>query len=375
MSTMARRLPVIYALLVFALVLVVIRRAPSIASLLLGGFILAYVCAPIVDRLDRRIPRAAATALVFFGLFLVIAGMVLMLVPVLVTQWKHLVERLPAALDMLVGYVPTIEAKLGIDIPTEQGALVEKLRAALGTGGASIAATAGAFAGKTFGGVLGILGAIVNFGLLMPMLAFYILQNYHDIWPQVLAWVPPRSRSRLDTIKTEIDAALGGFIRGQLTVALIVGAIFAVGLTIVGIEGAIVIGLINGFMNMIPLVGSVFGITLSLTLAILKFAGWWPIIGVLIVYGVEAVLENTIITPRVIGNKVGLPPFAVLLSVLAFGELFGFVGTLLAVPAAAVIKVLLSHLRESYVTSVGYTAGAPVAPRSGGPPPAPSGKA
>jgi len=374
MTTVARRLPIIYGLLVFALVLVLIRRAPSISALLLGAFILAYLCAPLVDRLDRRMPRAAATAIVFFGLFVILTGMVLMLVPVLVSQWKHLVERLPSALDALVAYVPTIEAKLGIDIPTEEGALVDRLREALGAGGAKIAANVGTFAGKTFGGVLGVLGAIVNFGLLMPMFGFYILQNYHDIWPNLLSWVPPRSRARFDTIKTEIDAALGGFVRGQLTVALIVGAIFAVGLTIVGIEGAIVIGLINGFMNMIPLVGSVFGITLSLTLAILKFEGWWPIIGVLIVYGVEAVLENTIIVPRVIGTKVGLPPFAVLLAVLGFGELFGFVGTLLAVPAAAVIKVLLSHLRSGYVASVGYTADAPVAVSAESPPPAPPGK-
>jgi predicted PurR-regulated permease PerM len=292
--------------------------------------------------------------------------MLLMLVPVIVNQWRHLAERLPSILDSLAALGPTIESKLGIDIP-ENSELVEKLKGVLATSGGKIASTAGLFAGKTFGGVLGVVGAFVNFGLLMPMLAFYILQNYHDVWPSVLGWVPPRHRDRVDTIKTEIDAALGGFVRGQLTVALIVGTIFATGLTIVGIEGAIVIGLINGFLNMIPLVGSIFGITLSLTLAVLKFGGWWPIIGVLIVYAVEAVLENTLITPRIIGNKVGLPPFAVLLSVLGFGELFGFVGTLLAVPMAAVLKVLLAHARQSYVASEGYTAEAPAAPATAPP--------
>lgn len=368
-------MPLLYAALVFGLVLVVIHRAPGVSSLLLGASILAYVCAPAVDRLGRRMPRAAATALVMLGLVLIVASMVLMLIPVLVSQWKNLVERLPAMLDALATVVPDFEARFGIDIP-DSGVLLERLKALVASGGGKIATTAGTFAGKTFGGVMGAVGAFVNFGLLMPMLAFYILQNYHDIWPHVRSWVPPRHADRAENIKCEIDASLAGFVRGQLTVALVVGSIFAVGLTIVGIEGGIVIGLINGLMNMIPLVGAIFGISLSLLLAILKFDGWMPIIGVLIVYGIEAVLENTLITPRIIGSKVGLPPLAVLISVLGFGELFGFVGTLLAVPAAAVAKVILAHARSSYVASEGYTADDSVAlapaapPAASAPPPA-----
>jgi predicted PurR-regulated permease PerM len=357
MNTASRRLPLWVGLGVAALVVVLVRRAPGVSSLLLGGFIVAYVCAPAVDLVARRLPRALATALIMLGVALVAASMLLMLVPVLVNQWQHLSARLPQALDALQRLVPWLETRFGIDIPETGAALAEQLRALLATSGSRIAGAVGQFAGRTFGGVAGVLGTVINFAVLVPMFAFYLLLNYHEMWPGVAALVPPRHRRRAEEIRTEIDAALGGFVRGQLTVAAILGALQAVGFSIVGIDGAIVLGLLNGLLNMIPLVGAIVGYSLAILVAVLQFGGWTPIAGVVVVLVVAALLEQMVVTPRIIGDRVGLPPLAVMLAVLGGGELFGFVGMLLAVPGAAVVKVLLGHARQSYVASEGYTEG------------------
>jgi predicted PurR-regulated permease PerM len=381
----AQRQPLLWGAIVLALVLVLVQRAPGLSTLLLGAFILAYVCAPLVDRLSKRLPRTLAIVLVMAGLWVVGLGIVLMLVPVLISQWGRLASHFPQALDFVGRVVPTLETRLGIDLPDTSGDLAAKLRDVLSTSGSHIATAGGRLTGRMFGGVAGVLGAVINFTVLVPMLAFYVLLVYHDVWPNVLGLVPPRSQVRVTAMKTEIDAALGGFVRGQLTVALILGTLFAIGYSIVGIDGAIVIGLLSGLLNMVPMVGAIIGHSLALLIAALQFGGWGPIVGVVIVIAVNGLLEQMVITPRIIGGNVGLPPLAVMLAVLGAGELFGFVGMLLAVPAAAVIKVLLMHLRRSYVESAGYrgTAEVPLAtvpavalapavapaPRTDGPPP------
>jgi predicted PurR-regulated permease PerM len=364
----SQRQPLLWATAALALVALLLLRAPSLMSLLLGAFIVAYVCAPAVDRLARRLPRSVATALVMVALGVVVTGLLLLFVPLVTLQWRLVVERLPRGLVLLQEALPKLEAGLGIDLPDTGGSLVAKLQEQLTAGGGQVAAHLGKIAGKTFGGVAGALGAIVQFTVLVPMLAFYILLNYHAAWAGLVAFVPPRRRDRATRIKEEIDIALGGFVRGQLTVAAIIAALLAVGFSIVGIDGAVVIGLLGGLLNMIPLVGAIVTYVLAILMAVLKFAGWGPIVGVVVVLAVAALLEQMVVTPRILGGRVGLPPLAVLLAVLGAGEIFGFVGMLLAVPGAAVVKVLLQHARQSYVASEGFTAGAPAAPVEPDPP-------
>jgi predicted PurR-regulated permease PerM len=361
MSTMSRRAPILWGLVCLAVVILLVWRAPGLSTLVLGAFIVAYVCAPLVDRLAKRLPRAVAVALVMTGAIILVLGFMLLFVPLITNQYRLLAERVPQLLDYVGQLVPRIEASFGIDLPNTAGDLGMKLREQLATGAGQVAGLGGRIAQRTFGGVAGMLGALINLTVLVPMVAFYLLINYHDIWPQVGALVPPRHVATAAAIKNEIDLVLGGFVRGQLTVALIIGVLLAIGFSIVGIDGALVIGLLGGLLNMIPLVGAIVGHSLAILMAILKFSGWTPIVGVLIVIVVTGFLEQMVITPRIIGNKVGLPPLAVLLAVLGGGELFGFVGMLLAVPAAAAIKVLLTHARQSYLRSEGYGAASPVA--------------
>lgn len=357
------------------MVVVLVWAAPGVCTLLLASFIIAFASAPVVDFLERhRVARGLASFLVLLSWLLVLLGFVLLLVPVVVTQGKRLGERLPEALDRLqFGVVPWIETRLGIDIPDTGAGLAERLRQYLPQIGSRIAGSAGQVAAATFGGVKGIASAVANL-VLIPFLAFHVLYRYHHLWPRLEQLVPPRHVARVREILREIDRMMSGFVRGQLTVAALLGMLLAIGLSIVGIEGAIVIGLLSGLLNMVPYLGTAIGLTLALLMAVLEFAGWVPIIGVLAVFGITQSLEGYVITPRVVGDRVGLSPVLVVLAVLAGGEIFGFVGLLLAVPMAAILKVLLGVAREQYLASASY--GAEVRPAALPPsPPAPSGGA
>jgi len=336
-------------------------RAPGVSTLLLASFILAYVAVPAVDRVARVMPRALAAVLVLLGMGVLMTGLVLLLVPVLAAQWQRVSERLPQAVSYAQNtLVPWVEGTFGVEIPHSGSDLADRLRVHLTTIGSTIAAPLGQFAAKTFGGVIGVAGAVANV-ILIPVIAFYLLRDYHAMWPRFEAVVPRRSLDRVRALRLEIDAALSGFVRGQLTVAFILGTLNAIGLSIVGIDGAVVIGLLSGFLNMVPYVGTALGVTLALLMAVLSFSGWAPILGVIIVFVVANTLEGLVITPRIIGDKTGLSPIVVMVAILAGGEVFGFAGLLLAVPGAAVLKVLLRVMRDAYFASGAYDSGS-VAP-------------
>lgn len=352
-------------------------KAPGVSTLLLASFILAYVAAPAVDRVARIMPRPLAGVLVLLGMGVLVVGLALLLVPVLVAQWQRVSERLPQAVNYAQDtLLPWVESTFGVQIPHSGSDLADRLRLHLTSIGSTIAAPLGQFMAKTFGGVIGLVGILANV-ILIPVIAFYLLRDFHAIWPRFEAVVPPRNLGRVQALRVEIDAALSGFIRGQLTVACILGTLLAIGLSIVGIDGAVVIGLLSGFLNMVPYVGTAFGLSLALLMAVLSFSGWAPIVGVIIVFAAANTLESLVITPRIVGDKTGLSPVAVMVAILTGGEVFGFAGLLLAVPAAAVLKVLLRVMREAYVASDAYRdatplpAAAPAALSAPGSPPAP----
>jgi len=349
--------------------------APGVCSLLIASFIVAFVTAPAVDRLQRwKIPRALAAGLVLAGIGLLITGMIVLLVPALTAQWRRISERLPEGIAFVEGtLIPAFETRLGLDVPDTSAGLAALLREHLPMLGARIAAPLSQAFAKTFGSVIGMLGAIANF-VLVPVLAFYLLVHFHQIRPRFESFVPRRYQDRVHGLVGEIEASLAGFVRGQLTVALVLGVLLAVGLSIVGIDGALVIGLLTGLLNMIPFIGTAIGVTLSLLMAAGQLSGWAPILGVVIVFVVTQTLEGNVITPRLVGKSVGLPPVVVILAVLAGGEILGFAGLLLAVPMAAVLKVVLKEARRAYLASDAYAdsteAAATVTPTPP-PPPAP----
>jgi predicted PurR-regulated permease PerM len=298
----------------------VIHALPGVSSLVLAAFIVAYVLVPLVDRLERRrVPRAAGAVLVLAGLVVAAAGLVLLLVPAVAQQTARVSQRLPEAIAFVEQtIIPWAERHLGLSLHGE--ALSARLREQLGDVAPRLAGPLGRLLATSFAGALGFFGVLAQ-GAMVFVVAFYLIRDFGRIVDAVAALVPRPHLAAVRTVAGRIDRALAGFVRGQLTVAAILGAIYATGLGVIGVEGGLAIGLVAGLLNIVPYLGTAIGLGLALLMAALSFSGWLPIAGVLVVFAVGQALEGTVITPRIVGEQVGLSPVLVILAVIAFGEL------------------------------------------------------
>jgi predicted PurR-regulated permease PerM len=308
------------------------------------AFVIAYVFAPWVDGLERRLrlPRPLGTAGVFVAITLLLALLILGLVPVVERQVMNVGNWLPGALDRLreVG-IPFLSEYLGrAELPTTAGAWIDTLReSATSWGPAALKSGREALllaATGTLGAVVWLLSAAI-----VPVLVFYLMMDFHTVGAWLLARVPAARRGDVLPRLQRIDTMLGQFLRGQLTVAVILAGLYAVGLTLAGVEAGVTIGVIAGLGNMVPYLGFVVGITLSLLVTFLTHFDVLHLLYVVAVFVVVQALEGTVISPRVVGERVGLHPIAVIFALFVGGEAFGFLGVLLGVPAAIAVKVAL----------------------------------
>ncbi|WXH33434.1 Putative transport protein YhhT [Myxococcus stipitatus] len=333
--------------LVFALLAVFGGVAVPVLLALAG----AYIFNPMVTSLERRgLDRTLGTTLVFTAGTLLLAGAVLYLIPVFRDEALKLPDFFSRASTQVV---PRVEALLGRSVPD----LVRQRTAELGQQASDLVQSAGpaaarllaAFAGNTARFVATLLGLAV-----VPVLAFFFLQDYPRLMGRVKDLLPRRAVGLVGRRFAEVDEVLSAFVRGQLTVGALLSVIYAVGLSAARIDMAIVIGVIAGFGNMVPYLGTGVGILLSLVGVMLSWQGPWQIGMVVGTFVVGQMLEGFVITPRIVGEKVGLAPVAVIIAILAFGELFGFVGILLAVPVAAILKVVLRVVVQRYQRTALY---------------------
>jgi predicted PurR-regulated permease PerM len=210
---------------------------------------------------------------------------------------------------------------------------------------------------------------------LVPVFAFYLLRDFDTIMDRLRLLVPERRRAFVVEVARDIDRVLSAWFRGQLTVMVIDGALYMIGLSILGVPMGVAIGAIAGLLAFIPVVGVLTSLALALFVTLLEFQGWGQVIGVLALFAAVPTIEMTVVVPRVIGGRVGLGPVAVIVALLLGAELLGFIGILLAVPTAAVINVLLGRIRSAYEGSAFFTraangeGGAPGAPPSALSPP------
>jgi len=313
------------------------------------AFVIAYVFAPWVDGLERRmrVPRPLGTAGVFLAISLLFALLVLGLVPVLEHQVMHLGALLPEALDRLreVG-IPFLSEYLGrADLPTTAGAWIDALRESAASWGPAVLRSGREAllwaASGTLGAVVWVLSAAI-----VPVLVFYLMMDFHTVGAWLLARVPAARRGDVLPRLARIDTMLGQFLRGQLTVAVILAGLYAVGLTLAGVEAGATIGVIAGLGNLVPYLGFVIGITLAMAVTFLTHFDVVHLLYVAAVFGVVQALEGTVISPRVVGERVGLHPIAVIFALFVGGEAFGFLGVLLGVPAAIAVKVALEALES-----------------------------
>ncbi len=318
--------------------------APVLTPFLIA-IILAYIGDPLVDRLeDWGWSRALSVVTVF--VLLTLAGLVLLviLVPMLQQQISLLVEKLPGYLEWLrTTALPALTARLGVDME------LETLKS-LGSG------TSGAVGGLlkivSQSGVT-LLGWLANL-VLIPVVTFYMLRDWDVLVRHVHHLLPRRSEPVIATLAKASDEVLGAFFRGQLLVMLALGVIYTIGLWFVGLELALLLGMLAGVVSFVPYLGFIVGIVSAGIAAVMQFQELLPLVYVAGVFMVGQMVEGMVLTPMLVGERIGLHPVAVIFAVLAGGQLFGFFGVLMALPVAAVIMVLLRYLHARYLGSEFY---------------------
>ncbi len=313
--------------------------------------ILAYLCAPAVDWLcARRLPRTLAVLLVMLLLLGVILLLALILLPLVQGEIWSLVSQLPALIEALrLKFAPVLKEYFSIELQWDSAALREMLGGNL--------QGAGEVAGKVLpwvgGGGAALVHLLMNL-VLLPLVLFYLLRDWTVLLSRIEELIPRTSHARATQIISEANGVLSEFLRGQLIVMVVMSGVYSMGLTLCGLKSALSIGVVAGMLVFIPYVGLLTGLTLATLEAIVQFSSFG---GVLLVWGVFAaghLLESFVMTPHFVGERIGLHPLAVIFALLAFGQLFGFFGVLLALPLAAVLLVGLRHARQSYLDSSTY---------------------
>ncbi len=319
--------------------LILAYRLRAVLSPFLIGMAIAYMGQPLVERLCRlHLPRSAAVAVVFTMVFGVVILLVILVVPVLIDQFLVLIERLPTLFDDL----QKLLRRFGVHVPPfDIRSLINGMAAHWREAG-GVAARLAAYAGRSGAALFMFLANLV----LIPVVSFYLMRDWH----QVVAWgrslISPRWVERLDDFFVEADRALGAFLRGQVLVMLVLAVIYTLGYTLVGVPQAVLVGFFAGLMNFVPYLGHVMAfLAASASLLVSGQLDWSAMLGVVAVLAVGQAMEQWFLTPRLVGERIGMHPVAVMFALLAGGELFGFTGLLLALPASAVAGVVVRHVR------------------------------
>lgn len=312
--------------------------------------LLAYMGDPLADRLEALgLKRTLAVVVVFLVLSAVALLMLAVLVPMVEKQIGLLAAKTPSYVARLRDLLqPTLD-----QITDQHGNKVLDWDALTRSLGATLKG-AGSAAGKVFATLsksgLVLVGWVANL-ILIPVVAFYLLRDWDRLVESVRVLLPRRIEPTVSAIARESDEVLGAFFRGQLLVMLGLGTIYTLGLWIVGLDLALLVGLIAGLVSFVPYLGFIIGILLAGILALIQFHDVAHLLGVVAVFAVGQAVEGMLLTPLLVGERIGLHPVAVIFAVLAGGQLFGFFGVLLALPVAAVIAVVLRHARRHYVQS------------------------
>jgi predicted PurR-regulated permease PerM len=334
----------------FALVLgLLLWLLSPILAPFLAAVILAYIFDPLVDRMERAgLSRSLGTVLAVFLLIFSVLLMLTIVLPLFYQEITQLTQMIPASVERLkTTVVPWVNTRLGTEITLDPSTFRQFMQENLGDAG-GIAKRVFATVGT---GGLAIVAALVNIALI-PIVLFYVLRDWDLLLAKLDALIPRRFHRDLVDITHEVDEVLSEFLRGQLLVMLIMAAFYVVGLWAVGLKFALPVGLITGLLVFVPYLGVGLGMVLGTVAAVMQFeSGLTGIALVWLVFGVGQVIESFIVTPKFVGERIGLHPVAVIFALLAFGQLFGFFGVLLALPASAALLVWLRHLQARYQSS------------------------
>lgn len=309
----------------------------------------AYLGDPLVDRLEARgLKRTPAVSVVFSVLFALLALLLLLLIPRLESQLSLLMDKLPGYLEWLrANLMPRLQALLPGDATTFDLKLVQQTLSEHWRAAGGLLTTLWS---SVSGSGLAVVGWLANL-VLIPVLTFYLLRDWDHLVAGVYALLPRPSAPALAGLAREADEMLGAFLRGQLLVMFALGVIYTTGLWLVGLDFALLIGMFAGIVSFVPYLGLIVGIVIAGIASVLQSQGFGDVPWVIVVFVAGQLLEGTVLTPRLVGERIGLHPVAVIFAVMAGGQLYGFFGILLALPVASVAMVLIRHLVERYRSS------------------------
>ena len=339
--------------IIAVIVLLLWRLSPMLMPFVVAAM-LAYLGDPLADRLERlHLSRALAVSIVFLVLTLLLAGALLLLIPLISHQVENLIQNVPGYVDWAEHTAwPWLQAKLHLDPRTfDSDRLVAAIKAHIG----SVGGIAGQVLGKVSRSGLGFVLWLTNL-VLIPVVTFYLLRDWDRLVAAIDRLLPRSIEPTVAYLARESDAVLGAFVRGQLLVMLALGVYYGGTLSLVaGLSVGVLIGMVAGLLSFVPYLGFITGFAAAIIAALVQYGDWSHVLIVCGVFVVGQLLEGYVLVPKLVGEKIGLHPVAVIFAVLAGGELFGFLGVLLALPAASVVVVLLRYLMERYQQSELYT--------------------
>jgi predicted PurR-regulated permease PerM len=331
-----------------------------------AGMFLAYLLNPVANWLEQHgLSRLIATLLILVLFVLIFVLAMVLLVPLLGTQVSGFVSKMPDYVSALQGWLtqqggPLLERFGG------SGQIIQEAQKSL----ADVVGQGAAWAGRLLQSLWAGGAALVNIVSLLvvtPIVAFYLLLDWDSMVKKVDGWLPRQYRETIRQLIGEMDQAIAAFIRGQAAVCVVLGTFYAIGLSLMGLNFGVLIGMVSGFLSFIPYVGSLIGLVLSVGVALVQFWPDWtmPLVA-LAIFALGQFLEGNLLSPWLVGNSIGLHPVWLMFALLAFGSLFGFVGLLVAVPLAAVVGVLIRFGIGRYLESAYYLGpGAARAPKPG----------
>ena len=344
-------------LLIAALFVVALWLLGPVLTPFVVAAVLAYALTPLVNKLDDmgkgRLPRVVAVVLVEFLFVVALLGLFLLIVPIMAKELPLMREQVPLLADRLNTTLSPWLRQLGInvalDVASIKAFVLKYLNANFEDAFGSLLSS------LRMGGSVAL--TLVGNAVLIPVALFYLLMDWDQLVARVLELVPPHLRGGVDSFTEEADSVLGQYLRGQLLVMLVMAIFYAIGLTLFGLDLALPIGVFTGLAMFIPYVGFGIGLLLAVLAGLLQFASIKALVMVAVVYGLGQMLESLYLTPRLVGERIGLHPLAVIFALLAFGQIFGFVGVLVALPASAVLLVAIRRLEASYLSSRLYQGG------------------
>lgn len=315
------------------------------------GILVGYLFNPLVVRLTKRkVNRTLATTIIMTIILLAVVPAILLLLGVINSQILRFIDNLPSLTSSFITKAEPILSRLSEEFPEFS---TSRIKEYLHNNTSKTIKLVGAISGKLIRGSFAFIN-IISLIVIAPVVAFYMLRDWELFIKKIDGLLPIKHKEELRTLGHQVDRAIAGFIRGQFSVCVILGTIYSIGLYIIGLHLGVAVGFMAGIISFIPYVGTITGFVTAMIIAFMQYDTFGPILQVIIVFGIGQVLESYYLTPKLVGDSVGLHPVWIMFAILAGGVILGFLGILIAVPVAAIIAVLIRYSIEKYKKSGFY---------------------